>query len=264
MEGNYGNYGNYSTTTYNSGGEAGGGGFMPGGSQTSPSGGGGFKNESLRPVTIKQLLEAEPDGSEFKIDGSQIHQVTIIGQVRNISTQTTNITYRLDDGTGVLEVKVWIDPEAYDVNRPQITENTYVRTWGRLKAFSNKRHLGAHFIRPLQDLNEINYHLLEATLVHLQCTSGPPGEAGKGGVAAKGAVGDTLPAGLSNAARAIYKILKTTPSGNEGLHVQDIASRTGLEYADVAKGGDELLNAGLIYTTVDDSTWQILEMGNGY
>src|SRR5690242_10964131 len=97
-------------------------------------------------------------------------QVTLVGQVRNISQQTTNITYRLDDGTGVVEVKVWIDPEADTSHKAPIVENSYVRAWGRLKAFNQKRHLGAHFIRPIQNMNEVNYHLLEATLVHLYFT----------------------------------------------------------------------------------------------
>jgi replication factor A2 len=94
-DGNYGNYGNYSTTNYSAQGGAGGGGFMPVNSQNSPSGGSvrlddeyqtrrrsadifvqGVRNDSLRPVTIKQLIEAEsPDNTEFKIDGSSISQV---------------------------------------------------------------------------------------------------------------------------------------------------------------------------------------------
>lgn len=192
----------------------------------------------------------------------------MVGQVRNISTQTTNITYRLDDGTGVLEVKVWIDPEAIDSNRPPITENTYVRAWGRLKALNNKRHLGAHFIRPIQDMNEVNYHLLEATVVHLYFTKGAPGEnkgdATNGTTGAAHGGGDALPPGTSAVARKVYHVLQTTPSGNEGLHMQDIASRASLEYADVAKGGDELLNAGLIYETVDNHTWQLLNMSGNY
>jgi replication factor A2 len=252
-----------------------------------------FKNDSLRPVTIKQLNEAEsPDNTEFKIDGSPISQaspslnlhtatihtqknaqltvyglqVTIIGQVRNISQQTTNITYRLDDGTGVVEVKVWIDPEADTSHKTPIVENTYVRAWGRLKSFSGKKHVGAHFIRPLQDLNEVNYHMLEATLVHLQITRGAVG-GGEGGQKALenggggGGGGDQLPSTLSGTARRVYETLKNTPSGNEGLHTHDLASRTGLQIAEVQKAGDELLGSGLIYQTVDDDTWQVLNPG---
>lgn len=145
-----------------------------------------------------------------------------------------------------------------------------MRAWGRLKAFSNKRHLGAHFIRPIQDMNEVNYHLLEATMVHLYFTKGPPGGEGQkaitngDGGAGSGAGANALPPGLSKEARKIYGVLKNAPSGNEGLHIHDLASRTQLEFSDVQKAGDELLGEGLIYQTVDDETWQVLNPGNDY
>lgn len=204
--------------------------------------------------------------------------MTFVGQIRNISTQATNHTYKLDDGTGTIEVKQWIDPEAFGgdadapgADKPRLVENGYARVWGRLKAFNNKRHVGAHVIRPLTDLNEVQCHMLEATYVHLHVTrGGPPGGGGGGAAGAKdnaGAQGGEvqangargLPAGLGSAARRVFACLGSGVQSNEGLHMQDIASRLGLEIADVAKAGDELLGQGLIYTTVDDQTWAVLD-----
>jgi len=185
--------------------------------------------------------------------------------VRNVSQQTTNITYRLDDGTGVVEVKVWIDPEADTSHKAPIVENSYVRAWGRLKAFGQKRHLGAHFIRPLQDMNEVNYHLLEATAVHLYFTKGPPGGDKANGQAGGGAIGggadSHLPPGLSDAARKMYKVLRDTPGGNEGIHTHDIMTRTNLEMVDIQNAGQELLENGVAYNTLDDDTWSVMNPG---
>lgn len=67
-----------SYTSYGAGGGAGGGGFIPGdGSQQSPGGRDRQQQDSLRPVTIKQILDAQPDaGSDsFKIDGHTVSQV---------------------------------------------------------------------------------------------------------------------------------------------------------------------------------------------
>jgi replication factor A2 len=168
-------------------------------------------------------------------------------------------------------VKVWIDPEADNSHKAPIAENQYVRAWGRLKAFNQKRHLGAHFIRPIQDMNEVNYHLLEATVVHLHFTKGALGANGEApqanganGVSGAKAGNANLPPGLDDKARKVYVTLRDTPSGNEGLHIHDIANRTGFEIADVLKAGDELLGGGLIYQTVDDETWQILNPGETY
>jgi len=276
----YGYGGGYSTTTYGAQGGADGGGFMggsQGGSQDSPGGSKTYGKDTLRPVTIKQVIDAQqphPD-AEFKMDGTEITQITFVGQIRNVSTQATNITYKLDDGTGLIEVKQWIDTDApAETSKTQLQENTYVRVWGRLKAFNNKRHVGAHVIRPVTDFNEINMHLLEATYVHLYFTRGPPEslqpgiarggdsngmfveQTGTNGFANGG--GKQLPA-MSATARRVFNQLQAAPQNNEGLHVQNIAAQLGLPANDVFKAGDELLGMGIIYTTVDDETWAVLE-----
>lgn len=254
---------------------------MPGSQGDSPSSKRSYGKDTLRPVTIKQLNDAHhphPDAEYFMIDNTEATQVTFIGQIRNISTQTTNVTYKLDDGTSTIEVKQWIDSDAFNNpddpsnQKPKLTENQYARVWGRLKVFGSKRHVGANIIRPVQDYNEIAYHLLEATVVHLHFTRGPPGgEQANGGAVANGngqqQNGQTtfpgekpMPTSASSAARRMYEVIKTTPQTNEGLHMQDVAHRANMEVSDVLKASEELMSMGLIYTTVDDHTWAILDV----
>lgn len=183
-------------------------------------------------------------------------------------------------------MKQWIDAEATtslgmgDTTKPPanhgLVENEWARVWGRLKAFNNRRHVGAHVIRPVGDKMEVMYHLLEATYVHLYFTRGPlePGGDGKGAGAGAGmngqmdggyGGGDTIMAGatkmpnVSVSARRVYQCLKEMPQSNEGLHVQNIAANTRMSVTDVMKAGDELLSHSLIFTTVDDATWALLE-----
>lgn len=153
-------------------------------------------------------------------------------------------------------------------SKSKLTEEVYCRVWGRLKAFNNKRHVGAHVIRPITDYNEINYHLLEATAVHLHFTRGPPSAQGGAGQKANGMDGagqdynaggaNGMPPGMSQYARKVYQALQQTDS-NEGLHVQMLASTIGMPTNDVYKGAEELLGNGIIFTTVDDNTWALLE-----
>lgn len=236
-----------------------------------------YGKDTLRPVTIKQLNDAQPAGSDsdiFLIDGAETTQVTFVGQIRNISTQATNVTYRLDDGTGTMEVKVWVDssesngPDNPGSMHAKLHENAYCRAWGRLKTFG-KRHVVAHVIRPITDYNEISYHLLEATAVHLHFTKGPVDSLQKGGAngthagqngVSGGAGGSKLPATASAGARKVYQCIQNTPQTNEGLHMQDIAQRAQMEVAEVLKAGDELQGLGVIYTTVDDHTWALLDL----
>ena len=203
-----------------------------------------------------------------------------MGQIRNISTQTTNITYKLDDGTGTVEVKQWIDADTQhtmDIDsgpaKPKLIENEWARVWGKLKAFNNKRHVGAHVIRPITDKMEITYHLLEATYVHLYFTKGDlaiikqeangtngaaygQDQSGYGGEALMN--GQRMPSVSANA-RKVFHTLKNSPQSNEGLHVQNIAANSGMQVADVMKAGEELLSHSMIFTTVDDNTWALLE-----
>lgn len=266
----------YSTTSYGAQGGADGGGFMAG-SQGGESGTTkrNYDKNTLRPVTIKQLLDAHvphADSKTVEIDSSEVSQVTIVGQVRNISVQHTNTTYKLDDGTGTIDVKVWaeadVDQSESARQRPKPREMGYARVWGTLKVLNNKRHVGATVIRPVTDFNEVSYHLLEATYMHLYFTRGPPdsltrSEGGAGGKSAQANGGghiDSKLSGMSAKARAVFMVLRDTPHTNEGLHAQDIAMRSGLELNEVLKAGDELQGMGAIYTTVDDSTWQILDV----
>ncbi|KAK5044771.1 hypothetical protein LTR84_010427 [Exophiala bonariae] len=281
MDYGYGNGNNYSTS-YGAAGAADGGGFVAGEPQSSQAGGkGGYGKDTVRPLTIKQVLEAQlphPD-ADFKVDGESISQITFVGQIRNINVQPSKITYKIDDGTGLIEVMSWTDAEAnqdkMDVEsestKPKLIEEAYCRVWGRLKEFNNKRHVGAHIIRPIVDYNEINYHLLEATAVHLFFTRGPPSGAQANGhkpAAANGVQGgatdygsgvDSALSNCSSLARKVFAALKSTPQSNEGLHVQMIASSMGMPVSEVYKGSEELLSTGLIFTTVDDDTWALMD-----
>ncbi|KIW64718.1 hypothetical protein PV04_09633 [Phialophora macrospora] len=283
---NYGYENNQYTTSYGAAGGADGGGFVAGEPQSSPAQGrGGYGKDTVRPMTIKQILDAQqphPD-ADFKCDGEAFSQVTFVGQIRSISTQPTNITYKIDDGTGLIEAKQWIDVNSADSasskmdfedsSKPKLVEDGYCRVWGRLKAFNNKRHVGAHIIRPITDYNEIHYHLLEATAVHLFFTRGPPpnqngtnqanghgnAQHTAGHAAGSAQAPDAHLSHISPLGRRVLATLKNTPQSNEGLHVQMIASQLGVSTNDVYKGAEELVAAGVIFTTVDDHTWAVLD-----
>lgn len=212
-------------------------------------------------------------------------QLTFVGQVRAINPQPTNITYKIDDGTGVIEVKKWADSDKREEDEvadgsSKIELDQYVRVWGRLKSFNSKRNVGAYFLRPIADFNEVNYHLLESAYVHLYTTRGPIGgtkapagaAAGEEGMfvdggpaynaGASGAAGGGMSSKLTGCgplAQRMYNFLMNAPGGNEGVHLNVIASSSGMSVRDVLSAADELLSQGLVYTTIDDETWAILD-----
>lgn len=191
-----------------------------------------------------------------------------------MNPQPTNITLKIDDGTGQIEVKKWIDIDKQDDADPGYEIDSHVRIWGRPKSFSNKRHVAAHVIRPVADFNEVNYHMLEATYVHLYFSKGPLGQSNAGGdgdsmfvdggnnndnnAGGNNQIPNKL-SGCSAQAKKMFNFMNNTPGNNEGINLNIIMSSTGMSVRDVLTGADDLLGQGLIYTTVDDETWAILE-----
>jgi hypothetical protein len=98
--------------------------------------------------------------------------VFFVGQLINISEQVVSATLRLNDGTGSVEVRTFsADPHSGPL---KVLVGEWARVIGSPKSFGGKRFVNAREIQPVQDLNEINYHLLEATAIHLYFTRGPP------------------------------------------------------------------------------------------
>jgi replication factor A2 len=81
----------------------------------------------LRPLTIAQVIKATQAhaDAEWMVDDVEIGQValcyfvifpanivskiTLVGQVVTIQSQTTNCVYWIDDGSGRVEARHWID-----------------------------------------------------------------------------------------------------------------------------------------------------------
>lgn len=209
--------------------------------------------------------------------------MTFVAQVRQLNRQETNIQYKLDDGTAVIEVKKYIDSERTEApSDPTIDVDAYVRVYGRLKSFNSKRYVSVHFIRAVTDFDEVSFHLLEAAAVHLYFTKGGANKGGAGAGAGAGAdsmfVDGGAGAGGNNAAAAqgggagvaklgnvsaaaqrLFNHMVNAPGGNEGVHLQVLSSGSGMSAREVLAAADELLGQGVIYPTVDDETWAVLE-----
>ncbi|GAO46833.1 replication protein A, subunit RPA32 [Saitoella complicata NRRL Y-17804] len=268
------NYNPYQQTSYGGNAAPDGGGFMQGGGFGSPgmggspgSGGRTRSANTLRPVTIKQILDAQqphPD-ADFRIDNADIGQITFVAAIRNVSLQSTNVTFRMEDGTGLLEAKQWLDAGAEGAggNKFEGWTDTYARVTGQLKSFGQRRHVSVSHIRQVTDMHEVLYHLLEATSVHLYFTRGPhqptsanQAAAGAGGQQAYGHNPlDAQLAGynLSPALRQIMAVIHAAPDTNEGIHVRNLVQMCppGL-VPDMGEAIEQLMGEGLLYTTIDD------------
>lgn len=176
----------------------------------------------------------------------------------------------LDEFDGADAMDLGMDGSTGTAPRPkkqQVVVNSYAKAWGVMKSFNDRRSVNIHLIRPLTDMNEYFFHFVEATAVHLFLEKGPPPtKRGQGSIAGAGAGagganeaggGQSLQ-GMSALARRVFETLNNTPQTNEGLHVNNLATHTGMPLNEVYKAAEELVSLGRIYTTIDDDTWAIL------
>ncbi|KAJ2743105.1 Replication factor A protein 2 [Coemansia sp. BCRC 34301] len=303
----YNQHGGGQEFSYGSGGggnKSSGGGWMnssTGGGDEDNKTRGGYKNQTLRPVTIKQLIEvpAPSADSPISIDGAEVKNVTFVGVVRSVLQQPINSIYSIEDGTGKIDARVWTggndngggdmgdDDQGSASNQmadPNITVGKYVRVYGELRFFNGKRSVTTHKVRLVTDHNEITYHGLEAIYVHLTKTRGQAPALRQGGAQAGVGLGSGLGnsslysssgamggyggmsggnQGLNPVQAAVLDVIKDFSTQSEGLAINVIQQRLAGRYngAQVTSTVDWLISEGHLYNTIDDNHVQSTSMG---
>jgi hypothetical protein len=65
----------------------------------------------LTPITASMALGTSADESDSMQlqDGRKLYHVKLVGAVRSVEDFSTNVVYEIEDGTGFVEVKQWLD-----------------------------------------------------------------------------------------------------------------------------------------------------------
>jgi replication factor A2 len=102
-------------------------------------------------------------------DGRVLSNVKLVAAVRSVEESSTNVLYTVEDGTGLFEVKQWIDDSSCsaltEIRQPTLQDNVYVKVIGHVKAYDGKAVLVASSVRALGTSNELAHHLLETVYV---------------------------------------------------------------------------------------------------
>jgi replication factor A2 len=235
------------------------------------------KNHSLLPLTIKQLHLAQssgiPEDSSLRIDGHEVNEITFIGQIMSFTpAQANNVIYVLDDGTGQIDVKVWLDStdktdHYYNAHSHEFVAGAYVRVTGSLKTFNNRKNVQAFRLTLIRDPNEITFHFLEAIYVHLYNkmggAHGQPMNTGAGyhsnattQLMHSGSSTATYPGvGHSNLQEAILQLARIAPE--TGISFAEICQKLSRNPPDeIKKEIDSLFYDGALYTTLDDEHYK--------
>jgi len=252
----------------------GGGGFVADGgdfgsqaSQKSPNTVKKRDAQTLVPVTIRQLNTAEIRDTKFKIDGKEVSQITLIGVILSVEVQNTNINYMIDDGTGKINVRVYIDTEDDTQKQSQWRENMYVRVIGNLRVFQNGPSVVGFTLIPMADFNELTFHFLECIHTHCVNTQGP---ASSSPTKSAATLAQPMKAESGSGIAVSFNEGKESDVGNDvqnqvmSVFNKDILSDTGtsivavcdqlshLTRHDIQKAIEFLSDEGHLYSTIDE------------
>lgn len=164
---------------------------------------------SLTPVTIRQINEATqpvPDG-EFTVNNVSLNMVSFVGVIRKVENQTSAVILTIEDGTGSVDVKRWVDDKtttaAEETETFQAMENSYVYVTGALNEFNQKKAIQQSKIVQITDHNEVLYHMLYSISNHLEAQ----GLLNVGAVKSEG--------------NGLFVSADSAASGSDGLDIQD-------------------------------------------
>ncbi|TMW59213.1 hypothetical protein Poli38472_007358 [Pythium oligandrum] len=288
---NYGSgYEAYSNDDY------GGGGFMDpsssqGASQNTPSKGGrgggrSRESQTLVPVTVRQLLNRTEQDDVIRVDNHEISSIKVVGILNNVSPHSTNVTFQLDDGTGVIEGRMFLHSDDVDFAEAEMAkfrDGIYVRAVGSLRTFQDKLSLSCFAVTPVEDFNEITHHFLEVIYVHcyntkgaLQSSTATKSAAGgdnfqmqqsswnqgtnstylgqsSGGMASMGSMDYNMDSSFSNEQKAILDVLGTCTS-DRGLKIDQIFMqlRGQMTEHQLRDALNYLTSEGHVYSTIDE------------
>jgi replication factor A2 len=253
----------------------GGGGGFGGGSQGTPSSTArkSYDEQCMLPCTVSMVLNSQQTGDDDAMvlaDGRKVYHVKLVGAVRSVEDFSTNCVYGIEDGTGLMEVKQWLDGNdclaLTELRQSTQKENIYVKVIGQLKIYDDKKLLVADSIRPLKTGNEITHHFLEvvydAEKSKRKSRIGGMAPMMMGGVGFGGMASARTPVqqqsaegGDSGMKAALLQYVRNAGESSEcGVNVMDVVQNYGGQYSEeqVRRCMEDLAAEGHIYSTIDE------------
>nr|ODN89827.1 hypothetical protein L204_06103 [Cryptococcus depauperatus CBS 7855] len=219
-------------------------------------------NQTIRPVTVKQVLEATQvhHEADFSIDGVDVAQ----DQLETALNQLPMSVMRSEMGQAILIVESGLTQPMTNQAKLMASseQDQYVCVFGTIKIFGGKRHVSANNIRRIEDPNEIQHHLLKAlyvSLIHRGATRSAPDAVNNSTAgdytASFQAIQDDQYAHLDPIQRKILQVIaQAGANSDDGVHVALVQKLVGdVNDMDLTEALDWLSENGHIYSTIDES-----------
>jgi len=244
--------------------------------------------QTCLPVTVRAVeraLERRSDtGGELRFHGSEPGMLLLVGMVEAMTRQATSIELSLNDGTGRIKARHYVsDRQSGDLDA--LAPGCYVSAFGSVRT-APEVHLAVVGMGLVQSADEVSYHMIEAAFAALKLEKGvsepvtpapkrpasteaagispqkleavaaapAAAEAVKPLAAPAAAAAPKEPLSGSGLRKAILKFLQKEGEGRaEGVSLAAVCGHVDATPAgDVTAALQKLVDAGEIYTTIDD------------
>eukprot|EP00257_Ricinus_communis_P020794 XP_015580127.1 replication protein A 32 kDa subunit A [Ricinus communis] len=250
-----------------------GGGFMSSQSSqptdSAPSPAKSRDSQGLVPVTVKQISQASHSGDEnsnYVIDGVDVTNVTVVGMVFDKAQKVTDVNFTVDDGTGRIGCKRWVNENFDSSEMETIQDGMYVRVSGHLRSFQGVRQLGAFSVRPVMNFDEVTFHFIDCIHTHLlnsksQLQGGASIQTQNVESSTSTQTSNSIQFtkqysvdGLKDCDQLVLDYLQQSSSmGQEkGIHMDELSQQLKLPMDKIKETIRSLEDEGLIYSTIDE------------
>ncbi|KAJ0622896.1 putative replication protein A [Helianthus annuus] len=233
----------------------------------------------LVPLTIKQISEASHSGddkSNFNVSGADVVNVSVVGMVFNIVERNTDVTFSLDDGTGKLDCKRWLNEPFDRLQMEEMREGIYVHVDGHLKSFKGEKHVAVFSVRPVTNFDEITFHFIACIHHHartskvqkiqgdgenLNSTPKTPIQNGTSGFVSTLSSQHSVPFnvdGVKGVDQLVLSYLQNPANlaNEKGINTDELSQKLKLPFDKIMESIKTLEEEGVIYSTIDESHYK--------
>jgi replication factor A2 len=216
--------------------------------------------QTIQPCTIGMMLQirsgADDSNSLVLPDGRKVHHVAFVGAIKVVIQEATYIEYVIEDGTGSINVREWVNQETdcaakLDMRKICVVD-IYVKVVALPKVYSENVLLIAESIRPITSGNELNCHLLDVVYAGEKYIN--RGKLVLPQRALPGSISIQKAEGIDVRDAVINFIWTESNKSDVGAEIAICVSQLGLTYGETAvrKVVEDLTNEGLIYSTTNE------------
>lgn len=241
------------------------------------------EKQTCLPVTVRGIelaVEGRADaGGELRFHGSEAGVLLLVGLVESLTRQAASIEFTLSDATGRIRARHYVSgPQSGDLDG--LEAGRYVSVFGSVRT-APEVHLAVAGMGLVQSADEVSYHMIEAAYAALKLQKGrgdavtpspkkllsaeaefSPPKTDKPAVASETGLQAAPKERLSGSGlkKAILRFIQKEGEGKpEGASFPAVCGHLDSTPADdVSKALEKLVQAGELYTTIDDGHFQCI------